>query len=158
MRSLINIIILIFIAWILPSCIEEFVPDIEAGESSKFVVFGELTTEHEDQVISVSLVSSIRDPQSIPLNDCMVKIVDSHGKTFDGIEFEDGNYNVRIPREHLSVGNAFRLEIETYAGTKLVSEFEGQFNIQIPQQFCALLYDFWVYLIGHLSSGGVFSR
>ena len=29
----------------LPSCIEEFVPEIEAGDSSKYVVFGELTTE-----------------------------------------------------------------------------------------------------------------
>ena len=106
----------------LPSCIEEFVPDIEAGESSKYVVFGELTTEHEDQVISVSLVSSIRDPQYIPLNDCQVSIVDNNGKSFGGTEFEDGKYKVRIPREFLSIGNAYRLEIETVAGAKLVSE------------------------------------
>ena len=84
MRSRKNIITLIFITWMLPSCIEEFVPEIEAGESSKYVVFGELTTEHEDQIISVSLVSSIRDPKHIPLNDCIVKIVDGTGKTFDG--------------------------------------------------------------------------
>ncbi len=124
MRSLKNIITLIFITWMLPSCIEEFVPYIEAGESSKYVVFGELTTEHEDQVISVSLVSSIRDPQHIPLNDCIVRIVDGTGKTFDGIEFEDGKYKVHIPREYLSIGNTYRLEIETVAGAKLVSDFE----------------------------------
>jgi hypothetical protein len=124
MRSLINIIVLIFITCMLPSCIEEFVPEIDAGESSKYVVFGEVTTEHEDQVISVSLVSSIRDPKNIPLNDCQVRIVDNNGKSFSGTEFEDGQYRVRIPREYLSIGNAYRLEVETHAGAKLVSEFE----------------------------------
>ncbi|MCK4893452.1 MAG: DUF4249 domain-containing protein [Calditrichia bacterium] len=124
MRSLKNIITLFCIAWMLPSCIEEFVPDIEAGDSSKYVVFGELTTEQEDQIISVSLVSSIRDPQRIPLNDCFVRIVDSNGKSFSGTEFEDGKYKVRIPLENLSIGDEYRLEIETAAGAKLVSDFE----------------------------------
>jgi len=124
MRGILNIITLIFIIWMLPSCIEEFVPDIEAGESSKYVVFGELSTEHEDQIISISLVSSIRDPQHIPLNDCMVKIVDMDGETYSGTEFEDGKYKVRIPLEKLNVGDEYRLEIETVAGAKLVSEFE----------------------------------
>jgi len=124
MRSLKKIIALILITWLLPSCIEEFVPEIEAGESNKYVVFGELTTENEDQVISVSLVSSIRDPQYIPLNDCQVSIVDNNGGTFDGIEFEDGKYRVHIPRDYMRIGNTYRLEIETIAGAKLVSEFE----------------------------------
>jgi hypothetical protein len=124
MSSLKNIIILSFITWILPSCIEEYMPDIEAGESSKYVVFGELTTEHEDQIISVSLVSSIQDPQQIPLSDCRVSIVDNHDKSFNGTEFENGKYRVRTPRELLTVGNAYRLEIETATGAQLVSEFE----------------------------------
>ena len=124
MRNIRNIVLLFCLPWVLPSCIEEYTPDIEAGESSKYVVFGELTTEHEDQIISVSLVSSISDPKLIPLNDCMVSIVDDKGKSFSGTEFEEGKYKVPVPGEYLSVGNAFRLEIETSAGAKLVSEFE----------------------------------
>jgi hypothetical protein len=124
MRNFRNIVLLFCAPWVLPSCIEEYIPDIEAGESSKYVVFGELTTEYEDQIISVSLVSSIRDPKLIPLNDCMVGIVDDQGRSYRGTEFEEGKYKVTVPGEYLSVGNAFRLEIETSAGAKLVSEFE----------------------------------
>ena len=58
----------------------------------------------------------------------MVSILDNHGKSYNGTEFEDGKYKVRIPREYLSVGNSFRLEIETVAGAKLVSEFEELLN------------------------------
>jgi hypothetical protein len=57
MRSLENIVTLFCMAWMLPSCIEEYMPDIEAGESSKYVVFGELTTEQEDHIVSVALAS-----------------------------------------------------------------------------------------------------
>jgi hypothetical protein len=128
MRSLENIIILFCMSWILPSCIEEYIPEIEAGESSKYVVFGELTTEYKDQIISVSLVSSIQDPKQIPLNDCRVSIVDDHGKFVNGTEVEDGKYRVRIPQEFLTVGNAYRLEIETATGAQLVSEFEELLN------------------------------
>lgn len=124
MRNPLHIIMLFCISCMLSSCIEEYTPDIEAGESEKYVVYGELTTEHEDQMIAVSLVSSIRDPKLIPLNDCMVSIVDDQGKSFSGTEFEEGKYKVSVPGEYLSIGKAYRLEIVTAAGVKLVSEFE----------------------------------
>ena len=66
MRSRINIFTLIFIIWMLPSCIEEYRPEIEYIESNKYVVYGELTTEEENHIISVALASAIQEPQYIP--------------------------------------------------------------------------------------------
>ena len=48
MRNFGNIVILFSMPWVFPSCIEGYTPDIEAGESSKYVVYGELTTEGEN--------------------------------------------------------------------------------------------------------------
>jgi hypothetical protein len=124
MRSRKNIITLFCIVWTLPSCIEEYIPDIEAAESSKYVVYGELTTEKEDHNISVALASSIHEPKCMPLSECSVRIVDMSGKSFDGNEIGEGRYTVRISPESLVTGGAYRLEIITPAGTNLVSEYE----------------------------------
>ncbi len=108
----------------LASCIEEYIPSIEAGETKKYVVSGQLTNESEDQVISVALASSIRDPGPAPLNDCEVRISDEDGNKYSGKEFEGGKYRIRIPVEKLVPGHSYRLEITTPAGTELVSDFE----------------------------------
>lgn len=108
----------------LQSCIEEYIPAIEAGESKKYVVSGQLTTEREDQVVSVALASSIGNPRPIPLNDCMVRIEDENGNSYPGIEFEGGKYRVRIPGEFLNTGLAYRLQVITPAGVNLTSEYE----------------------------------
>ncbi|MCK4893451.1 MAG: DUF4249 domain-containing protein [Calditrichia bacterium] len=106
------------------ACIEEYRPEIEYTESNKYVVYGEMTTERENHIISVALASSIQDPQSIPLYDCNVRIVDASGNSFDGKEIGEGKYNVRIYPENLIPGMTYRLEIITPAGTNLVSEYE----------------------------------
>ena len=124
MRSRINIVTLIFIIWMLPSCIEEYRPEIEYIESNKYVVYGELTTEEENHIISVALASAIQEPQYIPLYDCNVRIVDMSGNTFGGNEIGEGEYIFKIPPESLIPGMAYRLEIITPAGTNLVSEYE----------------------------------
>ena len=48
------------------ACIEEYRPEIEYIESNKYVVYGELTTEEENHIISVALASAIQEPQYIP--------------------------------------------------------------------------------------------
>ena len=108
----------------LHGCIEEYRPDIEHIESNKYVVYGELTTEMEDNIISIALASPIQEPQYIPLKECDVKITDEGGNSYDGNEFEGGKYAVRIPPENLVLGMAYRLEVITPAGTNLVSEYE----------------------------------
>ena len=100
------------------------VPEIEAGESKKYVVYGQLTTEQEDQFVSVAIVSSIHAPKRIPLNDCTVRIEDFRGNIYIGRAVEDGKYLIRIPMEYLTTGASFRLEVITPAGSKLVSEYE----------------------------------
>lgn len=109
----------------LHACIEEYRPEIEYMEANKYVVYGEVTTEQEDHIVSVALASSIQEPRYMPLSECNVSIVDMSGKSFDGIEFEGGSYAVRIPPQNLIPGNAYRLEIITPAGTRLVSEYEA---------------------------------
>lgn len=106
------------------ACIEEYTPDIETGESQKYVVSGLVSNDQENQIISVALVSSIQNPNPIPLNDCMVRIVDMNENSYAGSEFEGGIYKVRIPLENLITGVVYRLEIITPAGAKLVSEYE----------------------------------
>jgi hypothetical protein len=122
--KLTGILVLLGMIGMQDSCIEEYIPDIEAGESRKYVVSGQLTTEREEQVISVALASSIRHPGPVPLNDCTVRIADENGNSFAGTEFEGGKYRIRIPRGNLIAGLSYRLEITTPAGASLVSDFE----------------------------------
>jgi hypothetical protein len=118
-------IYMIMISLMLPaSCIEEYIPDIPAAETKKYCVYGELTTEREDQFISVALASSIRDPKSLPINECSVRITDNSGNAFEGSEYKAGEYRIRVHREYLLAGMSYRLEVVTPAGTKLVSDFE----------------------------------
>jgi hypothetical protein len=124
MSSFKNIVLLFSVVPSLFSCIETYVPDIEAGESKKYVVFGQLTTESVDQVISVALASSLEDPEPVPLNDCRVSIEDIRGNSYTGNEFEDGRYRIRIPRERLVPGEKYRLEVTTPAEVKLESGYE----------------------------------
>jgi hypothetical protein len=117
--KLTGILVLLGMIGMQDSCIEEYIPDIEAGESRKYVVSGQLTTEREEQVISVALASSIRHPGPVPLNDCTVRIADENGNSFAGTEFEGGKYRIRIPRGNLIAGLSYRLEITTPAGARL---------------------------------------
>lgn len=109
---------------ICPACIEEYTPDIEAAETNKYVVSGQVTTGEEYHDIYVALASSINNPGLIPLTDCTVKIEDSKGNPFTGQESGSGAYTVYIPEAYLVTGVSFRLDITTPAGTHLVSEYE----------------------------------
>jgi hypothetical protein len=109
---------------LLTGCIEKYWPEIEAIESNKYVVYGELTAGPEEQVISVAIASSVSDPGLIPLNDCQVGIKDTHENSYRGMESGDGMYSVRIPPEALVPGTGYRLEIRTPAGVNLVSGYE----------------------------------
>lgn len=109
---------------LLNSCIEEYIPDIPRAEANKYCVYGQMTTEREEQEVSITLASSIRDPNPVPLNDCHVRIRDQDGNAFEGREFEAGEYSVRVPGEYLTEGMSYRLEVTTPAGTRLVSDYE----------------------------------
>ena len=118
----------IFILLFLISCIEEYIPNIELSESNKYVVMGCITDQAGYQTVSVSLTSSLQNPELIPLSDCVVKILDDNGTVFLLNEFSDGNYHAWIDQKDLNIGTSYMVQIITPNGTEISSDFDQMYE------------------------------
>jgi len=119
---------LIFLLIILIGCIEEYIPNIESSESSKYVVSGLLTDQEGYQEVCISRSSPLYDTNLVPVNDCIVKLVDNDGHSFNYIESNNGTYKVWMSKNDLKIGSSYKIEITTPSGTKIESEFEEMYE------------------------------
>jgi hypothetical protein len=120
-----NIIIkFLILAIIVQSCITPYEPHISNKDVYKYVVSGQVTDNNELQTVSVSMASSIGDPQYIPVSGCYVRIYDDKGHEFAMEESEKGVYNGKIDRAYLIPGNSFKVDILTSDGISIESDFD----------------------------------
>jgi hypothetical protein len=124
-----NIILLILMLALMDSsCIKRFDPEIDSKDVNKFVVSGQLTDKGGDQVVSISMSSSINDPKPRPVKGCTVRILDEIGNVFPMGDSGDGNYHVWIDSSYLVPGAAFKVEIVTSEGIKINSDFDRMYE------------------------------
>jgi len=122
-NNIVNVIITIFILFI-TSCIKTYEPEIVSNDAVKFVVSGQVSQGDSIQIINVSTTSKIRMPIYIPVSGCKVAIIDSKGMSYNATDMLDGNYEVIIPKNELTPGASFKLEIQAPNGDKIVSDFD----------------------------------
>jgi hypothetical protein len=106
------------------SCITPFVPDINITDINKFVVTGQVVDNIELQTVSVSMASSVTDPQYIPVSGCYIRILDDLGNEFPMYESGTGIYNVKIDQHYLLPGRSFKIDIFTREGINIESDFD----------------------------------
>jgi len=120
-----HIIFILFVMILfMPSCIEPYIMQIGNDDMNKYIVSGQLTDQEGYQYVSVSLGSSISDPDFIPLQDCEIKIIDNIDNEFALEEHEAGMYRVWIDQQYLNPGTAYRLSILTPAMASIESDFD----------------------------------
>lgn len=105
-------------------CIEPYVPKIEGSTNEIYVVTGEVNDIAGYQFVSVSMASSIGEPEYIPLSNCSVAIEDDNGNNFTLEEYEAGKYQVWIDKQYLSPGNSYRVNLRTPSGEEIQSDFD----------------------------------
>lgn len=121
-----NKIILLFIltAALLTSCIKPYEPVIKSSDKSKYVVSGKVSNASGNQVVTVSMTSSVDDPKYLPVKGCIVMISDDKGHEFVMSDGGDGNYYTTIDAAYLLPGVSFRVSIHTPDGTDIISDYD----------------------------------
>lgn len=121
-------IVLATMAIMLTTCIIPYEPHISVADVNKFVVSGQVNDNRENQQVSVSMASSINEPQYIPLQGCNIMIYDDKGNEFVMEENYPGTYECRIESNYLTPGTSFKIEIFSPDGTHLESDFDKMYQ------------------------------
>lgn len=96
------------------SCIKQYNPEIGGNDAKKYVVTGEVIKGNTIQNINVSQTASISEPTYkyyVPVSGCYVVIVDDKGNVYSAGDMGDGNYQANIPQSMISIGSAFKVEV-----------------------------------------------
>jgi hypothetical protein len=118
---------ILLIGWMAASaitCIRPYIPEIEAGEESKYVISGCLNSLAGEQSIYISVTSPIGSPEYIPLSYCTASIADNNGNIINLQESEPGKYSAWIGQDYLQPGTAYRLRVETPSGDIITSDYD----------------------------------
>ncbi|RLD84094.1 MAG: hypothetical protein DRJ10_02100 [Bacteroidetes bacterium] len=124
MQQIKTYIFITFILFELFACIEPYELPVSKQASRKYIVSGQLTDQEGFQYVTVSLASQIDNPQYIPLNDCIIIILDDKDNSYPLEEYEEGKYRVWIGAENLKQGTSYQLNILTPAGVNIISDFD----------------------------------
>ena len=106
------------------SCIRPFDPEILAEDERKYVVSGDVILGDEIQRVNISITSPIEAPEYIPVEGCEVTISDNQGNTFSMEDKGNGDYETVMAPEYLVPGHAYRLEVLTPAGDRIMSAYD----------------------------------
>lgn len=115
---------LVFALLVFTSCIEPFHPDTDGSNTVKYVVDGRITDQEGYQKVTVSMTSTFKNPNFLPLSFCKVKVIDNEGNIFNLNEQGGGVYKVWIGKEYLYPGKSFQVNITTPTGVEIVSDFD----------------------------------
>lgn len=98
-----------------------------ALESNKnpqlLVVDGTITNDPGPYSISLSLTSTLIDPQNIPLSGCIVTIYDDSGNSEILTELEPGMYNTSSSGIQGQIGSSYKITILTSDGKEYESDY-----------------------------------
>jgi len=118
------ILLCLFPAVWLSSCIKSFEPGITGSDINKLVVSGIITDRDGNQTVTISTASSVNTPEYKPVTGCIVTVSDTLAHQFPMTDGGDGNYRGFIDPKYLVSGNAFRIDIRTPDGRSIQSDFD----------------------------------
>jgi len=109
---------------ILLGCIKAYEPKLKNDSVQKYVVQGGVSSIEGYQEVSVSLTSSVNQPEIIGVSNCQIKIINSQNKEYSLTEYERGKYKVWMSQESLVAGLSFKVRVIVPEGDILESDFE----------------------------------
>lgn len=116
----------IMVSWLIGSClegcIETYYPKIN-DEQHAIVIEGTLTDKEGYHYIYVSRSVRYAYHKNIPVQDCMVEVIDDEDNAIQFYESEPGLYEQWIDQEYLKTGRKYKLRV-TAAGTVYESRYE----------------------------------
>jgi hypothetical protein len=120
----------ILLLWLLVSisltfnlCIDPFEPDINE-EKNLITIDGCLIKGQEKQTITITSSSSLMEAEFIPVENCIVKIIDGSGNEFMFYEESAGIYIAEIDDKYLQYNRNFQLVFSTPEGNTYESAHE----------------------------------
>jgi len=123
-----NNLTLSWLWWFLPllmvSCIKSFEPSIDASDEAKIVISAVITNGGGLQTVKVSTTSPVRKPEYIPLDECVVKVVNTQGQEFELPAQGEGVYQGMIAPEYLLPGAVFKLKMTAPDGDLIESVWD----------------------------------
>ncbi len=119
----INSAILIFLATILFSCTEKYLPKLNSDFEQLLVIDGKITNEPGPYIINLSASTSIEASEFIPIKNAKITILDDVGNLELLEEIEPGVYQTNPNGMQGTIGRKYRILIETN-GKTYESEFE----------------------------------
>jgi len=92
--------------------------------SSVLVVDGLISDEKGPYTVKLSFTSPVNDNSIIPVTECLVTISDNKGHSETLTEAEPGYYTTSVSGIQGTIGNSYKLTIETSDRNKYESEFQ----------------------------------
>lgn len=106
----IRILIAVFTALIISSCIEEYHPKLDTYDEL-IVIDGNITDEAGPYTITVSKSTTVYDEKNVPVTGAEVIIADNKGNSETLTETTDGRYQTSESGIQGHVGNSYRLTV-----------------------------------------------
>ncbi len=116
--------IYIAILIILSGCIKPYSPELKNDSAQKYVVQGMISSIQGFQEVTVSLTSSVNEPQYIAVNGCTVEIIDSHHQIFPLQAYANGIYKVWMNQEDLNPSLSYKVKVITPDNDIIESAFD----------------------------------
>lgn len=117
--------LLLLPVFITAACLKPYVPDIDASDTGKIVVYGQLTGKDGFQKVFVSMASSLSTPAYLPVRGCRVKIADSNQNEWLLDETAAGEYQVWIDSVSQLPGQKFMVSVEKAGQFHIQSDFDA---------------------------------
>ena len=124
MRRINIIVICIATLLVYTSCVKSYTPNIKAADLNKYVVMGQVNSNDSVQTVSISMTSSINEPEYIPVTGCSVEILDDQNHRFYLSDQGDGNYKGVVGSQFMVPGTSFKVAIQTPDGDSIVSDYD----------------------------------
>lgn len=126
MKTIRNSLFISLLVLVVAGCVERFFIYEAAVVTPKIVIDGCITDECHAQKIVISQSSPNNWPYFLPYSACKVRVADAGNHVFEFIEDieNEGCYLCTIDEQYLTVGNKFKLWVETPEGSIYESSFE----------------------------------
>jgi hypothetical protein len=119
----------IMVSWSIVSCFEgcvdPYLPDIDDNQQS-IIIDGILTDKEGYHYVHVSRSVSYESHENMPVQGCVVEVLDDEENAIQFYESEPGLYEQWINQEYLKTGKKYKLRV-TVAGTVYESQYETMF-------------------------------
>lgn len=118
---------LLFIAFMLlltDSCIDPFYPGLTESQDL-LVVNGMITDSPGEHLVEISRSSALNDPAFIPVEGCVVEVVDEQGTSVLYQEQSPGIYKADLGKEFLGIKKAYQVHIFTPDGDEYQSDYDS---------------------------------